>query len=399
MRVLQINATYANGSTGTIVKDIQECCIQHGIECHVAYAFSSVPEDKVPFDYKMGNYLSNNLHAVLCRISGKQGYFSYFSTLRLLKYIDKLQPDVVHLHNLHSNYIHLNTLLKYLAEKDIATVVTLHDCWFYTGGCFHYTHAKCSKWTESCGDCPKQKQDTPAYLWDSSAQILKDRYKYFGAIKRLAVIGVSQWITNEAQRSVFKGRDCRTIYNGVDLNIFKPTPSDLRERYGVQDKFVILGPASKWLSPINQDFKEDFLKRIPSDWVLFLFGCPANVQSQPSNVITYGFTRNKEELAQIYTMADVFVNCTHEESMSLINVEAQACGTPVITFDNTGASETVDGESDFRVDNDNIKNVLDLINQIHNEKDNKLYIRIKRVGDMYNKDLNYLKYIELYHSF
>ena len=340
MKVLQVNATYGLGSTGTIVRDLKECCEANGIECHVAYSKSS---DKVERGYKIGNWFSNKLHALLSRIAGKQAYFSYLPTLRFIRYIKNLQPDVVHLHNLHANYINLPMLLKYLAKNDIRTIITLHDCWWYTGGCFHYTAAGCNKWLDKCGNCPKRTADTPAYLCDRSAKILEDRKKLLLAIPRLTVIGVSEWISNEARKSFLASKEIKTIHNGIDLTVFKPTPSDLRERLGLEGKYVILGPASKWLDPINKEVLDYFVSNMKPDEVLLLFGAESTKTTLPANVKLYGYTRDKHELAALYTMADVFVNCTREDSLSTINIEAQACGTRTIAFDVTGNKETVDG--------------------------------------------------------
>lgn len=397
MKVLEINATYANGSTGTIVKDIQQCCEDNGIDCYVAYASSSVPKDKIKNGYKIGNFFSNKLHALLCRINGKQAYFSYLPTLRFLFYLNKLKPDVIHLHNLHSNYINLNMLLRYIAKKNIATVVTLHDCWFYTGGCFHYTNAQCDKWTKSCGNCPKKKKDTIAYFQDSSSQILKDRYKYFRAIKNLTIVGVSRWITEECQKSVFKGKKCINIYNGVDTNIFKPTPSNLKKDLGIEGKFIILGPASKWLDPVNEEVFEDITKRLDPDSVLVLFGCPSNLPQLPHNVKTIGFTKSKEELAQVYSIADVFVNCTREDTLPTINMEAQACGVPVITFDNTGASETINETSGCKIKTGDATSLFEHIKLL--KEGNILFYKdsIQKQAELiFDKEKNYQKYIKIF---
>ena len=340
MKVLQVNATYGLGSTGTIVRDLKECCEANKIECYVAYALT---DEKVERGYKIGNWLSNKLHALLSRISGKQAYFSYLPTIRFIRYIKNLQPDVVHLHNLHANYINLPILLKYLAKNDIRTIITLHDCWWYTGGCFHYTAAGCSKWLDKCGNCPKRTDDTPAYLYDRSAEILEDKKQLLLAIPRLTVIGVSEWISNEARKSFLASKEIMTIHNGIDLSVFKPTPSDLREKLGLADKYVILGPASKWLDPINKEVLDYFVANMKSDEVLLLFGAEKTDRSLPSNVKLYGYTRDKQELAALYTMADVFVNCTREDTLPTINLEAQACGCRVVTFATCGASETVDG--------------------------------------------------------
>lgn len=397
MKVLQINAVYGVGSTGVIVKDIHEMCLEHNIDSFVAYSSSDIPENEIKNGYKIGSTFGKKLHAFLCRINGMQGYFSRYSTKKLLRYIDGIKPDIVQLHNLHSNYINLNMLLKYLAKNNIKTIVTLHDCWFYTGGCFHYTAAGCDKWLKECGNCPKKKKDTPAFICDRSAKILKDRKKYFGLIKDLTVVGVSEWITNEAVKNVFKGRKAVTIHNGIDTEFFKPTPSDFRKKYGLDDKFVILGPASKWLSAVNEETYKTFVESLKEDEVLVLLGCTEDqLKSLPGKVIGLPFIKDKDELCKIYSAADVFINPTREESLSLINVEAQSCGTPVITFDNTGVKETVDGTSGFAVGNGCPNKIVEIMSGV---RKNNIVIsddcRIWVKSD-FEESINYKKYIQLY---
>ena len=395
MKVLQINAVYGQGSTGTIVRDIEQLCEQNGIKCYVASPDSKVREAKR--GYVIGNALDHKLHALLCRINGMQGYFSHIPTWNLCRYIDRIKPDVVHLHNLHSNYIHLNILLNHLAKRDIKTVVTLHDCWFYTGGCFHYTFAACDRWKKGCGHCPKKKQDTPALLFDKSDKILEDRKKYFQAIRNLIVVGVSDWIRLESVKTIFANRPNLTIYNGIDFQIFKPTPSNLRQRLNLEDKYVIMGPASKWLAPINRPILNYFSENMQNDECLLLFGCGQNTPDLSSNVIKYGYTKDRHELAQLYTMADIFVNCTREESLSLINVEAQACGTPVITFDNTGVAETVNGIYGVRVPTGDVRKLYNAIKKIRKSKSDfdDILINVRMRFDLQK---NYKRYIELYNQ-
>ena len=398
MRILQINAVYGHGSTGTIVRDIEQLCYAKGIECLVASPDPAVRQAKR--GYVIGNTIDHKLHAALSRIYGKQAYYSRCATRSLLKYMDREQPDIVHLHNLHSNYIHLNMLLDYLAKRDIITIVTLHDCWFYTGGCFHYANAGCYRWLEKCGNCPKQKLDTPAHLKDCSAQILADRRKYLLAIPRLTVTGVSEWIASEARRTFLKDTKVVTSHNGVDLNVFKPTPSDFRQRLGLEGKYVILGPASKWLSDVNKEVLDKFTKLMHPDEVLLLFGVDVQDTSNlPKNVITYGYTKNREELAQLYTMADVFVNCTREESLSLINIEAQACGTPVVTFDATATPETVDGIYSLSTQVGNPDRLYESVENIRYNNDGELSKQVISFASK-NYDLysNYEEYLNLYKS-
>lgn len=395
MKVLQINAVYGHGSTGIIVRDIEQLCESSGIECYVASPDPKVRDAKRGF--LIGNAFDHKLHAVLSRINGKQAYYSRLATKRLLTYMDKIKPDIVHLHNLHSNYIHLNMLLQYLAKKDIRTVVTLHDCWFHTGGCFHYTAAGCMRWLEGCGNCPKKKQDTPSYLWDCSANILADRKKYLLAIPRLTVTGVSEWISNEAKRTFLANTPVVTIRNGIDLNVFKPTPSDFRSRLGLEDKYIILGPASKWLQPVNKSVLTYFSEHMQADEMLLLFGATDCSLLIPKSVRLYGYTKDRDELAALYTCADVFVNPTREDSLSLINVEAQACGTPVVTFDETGPKETVDGVCGFAIETGDYTKLYHAT-MIIREKGKKHFTEQCRkfIAENFEKEANYQKYLNLY---
>lgn len=401
MKVLQINAVYGQGSTGTIVRDIEQLCEKSGIECYVASPDSKVYEAKR--GHLIGNTLDHKIHAIFSRVHGKQAYFSHCPTRKLLRWIDKIKPNIVHLHNLHSNYIHLNMLLEHLAKRDIKTIVTLHDCWFYTGGCFHYTAVGCRKWLTDCKNCPKQKEDTPAFFEKKSAQILADRKKYLLAIPHLYITGVSEWMAHEALKTFLKDTPNYVIHNGIDMTVFRPVDSDFRTRLGLDGKYVILGPASKWLLSVNKEILIRFTQQMHDDEILLLFGVCSESQLAYLNslnllgnkVITYGYTKNREELLQLYSMADCFANPTREESMSLINVEAQACGTPVVTFDNTGTAETVDGLTSFKVLTTNVDAMYSVITRIKNMQ---LMPNNQTLRNKFGLNENYNKYINLYTS-
>lgn len=397
MKVLQINAVYGQGSTGTIVRDIEKMCEESGIECYVASPDKKVLKAK--HGYVIGNTLDHKIHALLSRIHGKQAYYSHIPTRNLIRWIDEIKPEIVHLHNLHSNYIHLNMLLHYLAEKDIKTIVTLHDCWFLTGGCFHYTAAGCDKWLTNCKNCPKKKEDTPAFFSKQSAKILVDRKKFLLAIPHLYITGVSQWMANEALRTFLKDTPNYVITNGIDMEVFKPTPSDFRKRLGLEDKYIILGPASKWLLSVNKQVMAEFSNIMQPDEVLLLFGVTNAIDNLPDNIITYGYTKNREELAQLYTMVDVFANVTREDSLSLINVEAQACGTPVVTFNQTGPKETVDDINSFNVPVGDVHKLYEAVQKVRKQTTEDTVTQcVQFVHEKYEVYNTYKKYIELYKS-
>ena len=397
MKIVEVNATYNAGSTGTIMSDIHKLLLSSGFESYVAYSTTDVDENTIVNGYKIGGVFGKKVHALLSRIGGKQGYYSSFATRRFIKWLKGIKPDVVHLHNLHSNYINLNMLLDFLAKADIKTVITLHDCWFYTGGCFHYTAVECDKWKKGCGNCKARNIGTKSYLFDSSQKILKDRIKYLSAIKDLTVVGVSKWITDEAKLSGIRAKRFVTVYNGVDTNFFKPQKDTLKEELGIKDKFVVLGIANKWLKPANRELLKEFTSSLKDDMAFVIMGVTERDKALlPKNVITLPFM-NKEKLRRTYNMADVFANCTREESFSLVNVEAGSSGTPVITYANTGAKETVSDEFGFKVETGNIKEFIDAVFTVYKIGKEKYQDGARQfVIDNFDKDKNYERFIKLY---
>ena len=397
MRVLQINAVYAQRSTGIIVKDINDELIRRGYESHIAYAISNYHPKN---GYKIGNKLDYKIHALLTRLLGKQGYFSIISTRRFLRYIDRIKPDIVHLHNLHSNYINLNILLEYLEHESIHTVITLHDCWFFTGKCFHYQVAKCDRFKDSCGDCPLIKKDVPSWFFDPTAKVLSDKKKLFNNIKSLTVVGVSNWISNEAKQGIFKDKGVVTIHNGVDINIFRPTPSEMREKLGLKDEFVILGAADKWLNPLNREALKYILSNITSDMKIVIFGCNKEQLKQlPDSVIGIGYITDRDEMAKLYSMSDVFVNITLEDSLPTVNIEAQACGTPVITYKSGGSPETISERTGIVVPKGDKEGLLKAILKI---KDRGKAIYEQKCLSHVEKNFvikdRYVEYVNLYNN-
>lgn len=397
MKIVQINAIYGSLSTGVIMADIQQRCIDNGIDAYVAYSLLGVPENMVVNGIRIGNAFDEKLHALLSRACGKQGYYSTLSTIKFIRNLEKIKPDIVHLHNLHNNYINLNLLLQYLAKHDIATVITMHDCWYFTGGCYHYSDIRCHRWQSSCGHCPKRYQEIPAYLCDSSAQILKDRKRFLNAIPRLYIVGCSRWVADEARKSVLSNCNIRHIYNGFDLDVFKPTPSDMANRLGIESKFILLGPASKWMSEVNKETLQCFVKALPPECVMVLFGAKNTKKTVAKNVILYGYTQSREEMAQLYSMADVMVNCSREDTLSSLNLEAQACGTPVITYEATGSKETVDGECGFAVETGNAKRLFECVELIKRNTKAKYSAACRRwIENNFKKENNYQLYLDLY---
>lgn len=410
MKVLQVNAVDNILSTGTIMSDIQDVCTRNGIDCYIAYCSSRRDKKDIYLGYHIGTWFDHKMHALLSRIFQKQAYFSTIPTLRFSKYIKQVKPDVVHLHNLHNNYINLNLLLRFLSTQRIPVVITLHDNWFYTGGCTYYPRFGCNKWqTDGCVNCSHLSR---LGIMAPTNRVLKDRSRYLNALYKLVLVGVSDWASSECRRSVIGDNVVRTVRNGVRTDVFLPIDESvrniIRKRFSLEPKqFVILGPATKWLDSRNNDGLMLFIQQLKSDEVFVIMGC-SEIQIQhyslalpQDKVRLLPFIINKVVLSTIYGMADLFVNCTYEDTCSFINIESQACGTPILTFDNTGAAETVDGFCSFRVPTGDYKKMAEVKEVVKNQikdKGRNYFENACRewVCSRFDMRKNYDQYIQIY---
>ena len=393
MKVLQINACYGFLSTGIIVQDIEKILEQAG---HTAYVAYQQGELSAPKGYKVGSRADRLFHGLHTRVFGKQGYASKGETRKLLRWIDEIGPDIVHLHNLHSNYLHFNLLTEYLAKKNIKTVYTFHDCWAFTGKCTHYASAGCHKWKTTCGSCPQLKKEAPSFFFDPTAKVLKDRVAHLNAIADLTVVPCSNWMKEQVEQSLLTPKRLLTIYNGIDTRTFYPHESDFREKNGLTDEFLILGMANKWSLEQNKDGVKFLLENLGEKERIVLVGCNEAQKAYFSafeKVLAFGFVQSREELAHIYAACDVFVNLTYEDTLPTVNMESLCCATPVITFDSCGSPELVPQGMGIVVPQGDFAGVLRGIRKIQEKgitTDNKL------AQSLFDRDSCYQKYVDLY---
>lgn len=364
MKVLQINAVYGFKSTGVIVKDIGEMLVNNGDEAYFAYQQSN---EKLENGFLIGNRLDWKLHALYSRLFGKQAYASKRATKKFLKWVDKIKPDVVHLHNLHSNYINLTLLCDYLEKNQIPTVITLHDCWFFTGKCTHYTEHGCYKWQEGCYDCSQLKKDNTSWFFDRTEKLWKDKKKWIQRLPNLAVIGVSDWITSEAKKSFLKDATIvKRIYNWIDLDVFYPREEDVKDKYNLpKDKFLILCISAGWSenSPKYKDLIE-LSERLGVEERIVLIGNISESIKLPSNIIHLGYINDTNELAKVYSCVDSYVHLSHEDTFGKVIAEAMACGTPAIVYNATACPELIGENCGYVVEKGNIDGIIAAILKI-----------------------------------
>ena len=341
MRILQINTVYGEGSTGKIAKELHDICVRNDIECISAHR--CVHRGQKPFEdtIEISNGFDSRIHGFLSRLTMFKGCFSRGRTAKFLKKIDEFTPDLIHLHNLHGSYINLPLLFKYIKEKDIPIVWTLHDCWPFTAICSYFTIAGCEKWETGCGGCPLRKSLSLCPV-DNTPLVWQKKKEWFTGVKNMTLVTPSEWLADLVKQSFLKDYPVRVINNGIDLNVFKPTDSDFRPKYDLNNKYVLLGVAFGWGKRKGLDVFIELAKRLDAEYRIILVGTDDDTDKLlPDNIISIHRTNNQTELAEIYSAADLFINPTREDNFPTVNIEALACGTPVITFDTGGSPESL----------------------------------------------------------
>lgn len=393
--ILFINSV-GYGSTGKIVKSISVLCENSGYSTYICLPKGRHNKESGKNIILFGNRLSEDSHIILSRITGKSGIYSYFATKGLIKKLKKIKPDIVHLHNLHSGYINLPLLFDYIKQSNIKVVWTLHDCWAFTGHCPHFIMAKCDKWKTGCYKCP-QYREYPKSLFDNSSKMFKLKEKWFTSVSNLTVITPSRWLAGLVKQSFLNDYPVKVINNGIDLSVFKPTEGNFREKYSIpQDKIVLLGVAFGWGKRKGLDVFIELAKRLPNNYQIVLVGTSDKTDKLlPKNIVSIHMTQNQTELAEIYTAADLFVNPTREEVLGLVNVEALACGTPVLTFNSGGSSECVDETCGSVVDCDDVDGLESEIKRICTEKPYSKEACLVRAKS-FDMNERFREYIELY---
>lgn len=344
MKYVQVNSV-PHGSTGSIMMGLHGKLLDEGVDSYVCWGRGRSAENgrELKFGADLGFYGD----VLRTRFDGRAGFHSRGATRRLLAWLDEIDPDVVHLHNIHGYYVNIEMLFEWLASHRCRVKWTLHDCWAFTGHCAHFTYAKCAQWQSHCAHekpCPQLGTYPKTYSRRSCARNFEDKRRLFNLVppERMELITPSKWLADLVGQSFLSKYSVTVKRNEIDLSVFKPTPSDFRERYGIGDRFMILGVASPWT---ERKGLGDFVRlagELDEHYVIVLVGLSKRqIKRLPKRIVAIERTGSKKELAKIYTIADVFFNPTREDNYPTVNLEAEACGTPVVTYDTGGCRETI----------------------------------------------------------
>ncbi len=344
MKILLINSVCGTGSTGRICTDLAQKFEREGHEVKIAYGRdNNVPEQFRKYAVQIGNSLDVRFHGIRTRILDEHGFGSKRVTKKFLKWAEEYKPDLLWIHNIHGYYINIEMLFVWIKQyPEMEIKWTLHDCWAFTGHCAYFTMANCNKWKIHCDKCIQKRKYPTSIIKDNSKNNFDRKKKAFSGVKNMTLITPSRWLADLVKQSFLAEYPVEVHYNTIDTSIFKPTPSNFRERYGLENKKIVLGVASTWDERKGLvDFIE-LSKMLDDSYVIVLVGLnERQIREIPNKVVGIKRTNSLNELAAIYTAADVFINPSKEETFGMTTIEASACGTDVIVYENTACEEIV----------------------------------------------------------
>lgn len=401
MKILQINSVCDYGSTGRTTRELADYLESHGHECYVAYGHGTTTFHN---SMKIGSVFENHFHNLFfTRALGLHGYGTYFGTKRLIQWIEHIKPDIVHLQNLHANYLNFPLLFKYLVDKQIPVVFTLHDCFNFTGKCAHYTAINCYKWKKECQRCPTFRHCVaPSALFDNSRRLFNQKERFYSQMNNLTVVAVSKWLANEARQSAMfsSARKITHIYNWIDFNKFhRATESELAsfyQKYNLSREYKYLISVSQGWDNNASRYRDAIrlARKLPEKYKLVLIGSVLRGSRIEEPIIHIPYINGSSELAVAYTMAEAYIHLSVEDTFGKVIAEAMTCGTIPITFNSTACGETPGpfGAVVAPHDIDAIVEILGLLPELQEQRENMLeYVR-----NNYDYHTNAHKYIELY---
>jgi glycosyltransferase involved in cell wall biosynthesis len=400
MKLLQINTTVNSGSTGRIAEDIGRVAMANGHESYIAFGRGDRPSQSQLL--RIGSKADMYLHGLQTLLFDRHGLASAAPTEKLIGQIAALKPDIVHLHNLHGYYLHAGKLAGFLQKFARPIVWTLHDCWAFTGHCAFFDDIGCERWQTGCYQCPKKNRYPASWGLDRSKQNYADKKAWFSKLPHLHIVTPSRWLAQLVGQSFLKNHPVEVIHNGIDLQQFKPIAEaeNLLQKYPIGGRKILLGVASIWDRRKGLDDFMQLNRLITKDFVVALVGLsPAQMKNLPPDIIGIPRTESIRELAAWYTAATAFVNPTWQDNFPTTNLEALACGTPVITYDTGGSPEAIDPQTGFVVAKGDTAGIWQAVQQVATQgKAHYLPLCRARAEAHFNKEDRYRDYLRLYEN-
>lgn len=393
MKVLQINSVCGYGSTGRIVTDLADTIIKNNDDCQIVFSRHKAPNRYQNISHSISSTPGFLYHLMKTRLFDSHGFESKRATLNLLRYIENYAPDIIHIHNLHGYYLNIELLFSYLKSLSTPIIWTLHDCWAFTGHCAYFTAVNCTQWKTGCTVCPALKAYPKCILKGNVSKNYQRKREIISSLNNITIVTPSFWLAQIVQASFLNKYPTYTIPNGIDLNIFKPTVSNFRQKYSLEDKIIILGVANKWEPRKGLNDFIELANLLEKNYQIVLVGLSKNqTKNLPFNILPISRTNSPHELAGIYSSADFFVNASHEDNYPTVLLESQACGTPVITYNVGGSAESIISGTGTITKEGATHLYEAIINSNFNRKKCIMH------STEFDKQATYKKYIQLYQT-
>lgn len=394
MKVYQINSVCGFGSTGRIALDLAQIIRDSGSQCRIGYGRGMCPAEDT---FRFESDLQVRIHGLMSRITDRQGFYSSGATRKLITDIRDYAPDIIHLHNIHGYYLNVKLLFSFLAQYGKPVVWTLHDCWPFTGHCAYFDHSGCGRWRTGCHHCPQKKEYPASVLADASRENYAQKQMLFTQLPNLTIVTPSQWLADLARCSFLGKHDIVTIPNGIDLSVFRPEGQNVRQRFQLGEGPLVLGVANVWE---ERKGLQDFLllrEFLPQEYIIILTGLSApQCADLPAGIRGISRAESTQELVHLYSEASVYVNPTYEDNFPTTNLEALACGTPVITYDTGGSPEalTPDCGTVVTKTGDRRENAKALAEAVKAACFDSTLCRAR--AKQFDKNIQFSRYLELY---
>lgn len=397
---LQINTIVNSGSTGRIAEEIGQLAMSNGWDSYIAYGRNE--RESCSQRIRIGTSWQVRWHGIQTRLWDRHGLASKRSTTQLVERMKVIKPDIIHLHNLHGYYLNIEILFDFLASVKTPVVWTLHDCWPLTGHCAHFSFCGCDRWKTLCHDCPQKNCYPACFGRDRSRENFLLKKRLFTAVPNMTIVPVSKWLANIVSKSFSAAYPQKVIYNGVNPEVFTPKVDTdrIRMKYKLQGKTVLLGVASTWSDRKGLGDFHRLANLLPTDTVLVLVGLSdKQMKGLPDRIIGVRRTESIQELADLYNVADLFLNLTWEDNFPTTNIESLACGTPVLTYKTGGSVEAVDQYTGFVIEQGDLEGVVSVIDKVK-RKGKTCFQKAcrERALTLYNKKHRYGEYLELYNE-
>ena len=398
LKLLQINVAANWGSHGRIAEEIGLEAMAQGWESYIAYGRYANPSKS--HIVKIGDLFDHCLHGAQSLLLDRHGLASCGPTKKLIREIEQIKPDLIHLHNIHGFYLNYPILFRYLSTVDIPVVWTLHDCWAFTGHCAWPIHGHCDRFQEQCCHCPLQSKGYPkSFLLDRSRSNFKLKKRYFRSLQDLHLVTVSRWLEQQVRLSFMQDMDIRTIYNGLDTEVFRPSgtpPTSVTDGHP-----LVLGVCNAWYDWKGLDDMAALREILPDDYEVMVVGVNEDQMHRlPEGITCIRRTDSVSQLAEIYSQADVFVNPSKVESFGMTTAEALSCGTPSIVYDTSACPEVVDNLTGRVVPLGDVNALAKAVTEICSLPGREAMRQAcrERAIRLFNRQDRYKEYLQLYNE-